>query len=240
VIVDNRFINIKCLEVVMVFGSVARNDDDINSDIDIFALVEDQLTESAKEDVIKEITSFISGEDVNVSIYTKEIFDRMSKDGSLFLWHLKKEGKYLFNKNNKDIFVDLADFNMYEKNLKMYKDIFSTVRISLSTNGVNSYDLSMLFFLCRNISILTCFKIGKPDFGRYSAYETLIEHLKHVPLSMEEFLYLSKWRINYTRGIDEEISYPSEDNLLKIIKNVSVLFDICEIIIEGNGSYEKY
>ncbi|KGR91884.1 hypothetical protein CD30_02970 [Ureibacillus massiliensis 4400831 = CIP 108448 = CCUG 49529] len=237
---EYNFNYIKGLEIVIIYGSMARNEADNNSDIDIFALVEDSLTEFEKEKVIDKICSLISSKEVNVSLYTKEVFNKMSKDGSLFLWHLKKEGKYLFNKNNEDIFINLANFDAYQKNMELYRDLFNSVQESFDENGINSYDLSMLFFLCRNMSILTCFRIGKPNFGRYSAYETLIKYLNYEPISYLDFIYLSKWRIDYTRGIEEELVYPTRDELIKIIKKISILFDVCENIINSEGKNEKY
>jgi predicted nucleotidyltransferase len=237
---EYNFNYIKGLEVVIIYGSMARNDADNNSDIDIFALVEDSLTEFEKEKVIDKICSLISGKEINVSLYTKEVFNKMSKDGSLFLWHLKKEGKYLFNKNNEDIFINLANFNAYQKNMELYSDLFNSIQKSFGENGINSYDLSMLFFLCRNISILTCFKIGKPNFGRYSAYETLTKYLNYEPISYSDFIYLSKWRIDYTRGIEEELVYPTKDELIMIIKNISILFNVCEKIINSGGKNGEY
>lgn len=237
---EYNFNNIKGLEVVMVYGSVARNEADINSDIDIFALVEDSLTEIEREKVIEKIYYQFSAKEVNVSLYTKEIFNKMSIDGSLFLWHLKKEGKYLFNKNNGDIFMNLSNFDGYQKNMKLYRDLFNSVQKSLVENGVNSYDLSMLFFLCRNISILTCFKIGNPIFGRHSAYETLTKYLNFEPVNYSNFTFLSKWRIDYTRGLEEELAYPNKDRLIKIINEISNLLDVCEKIIDSEDKNEEY
>lgn len=237
---EYNFNNIKGLEVVIIYGSVARNEADNNSDIDIFALVEDSLTEFEKEMVIDKICPLISGKEINVSLYTKEVFNKMSKDGSLFLWHLKKEGKYLFNKNNEDIFINLANFNAYQKNMELYRDIFNSVQESFEKNGINSYDLSMLFFLCRNLSILTCFKIGEPKFGRYSAYESLTKFLNFEPIIHSDFMYLSKWRIDYTRGIEEELAYPTKDEIIKIINEVSILFNVCEKVINSGGKNGQY
>ncbi|MDQ0271925.1 nucleotidyltransferase domain-containing protein [Cytobacillus purgationiresistens] len=235
-----NFNYIKGLEVVMVYGSVARNEADINSDIDIFALVVDSLTEIEREKLIEKIYYQFPAKEVNVSLYTKEIFNKMSRDGSLFLWHLKKEGKYLFNKRNENIFINLSNFDGYQKNMKLYRDLFSSVQKSLVENGVNSYDLSMLFFLCRNISILTCFKIGNPNFGRYSAYENLTKYLNYEPVSYSNFISLSKWRIDYTRGLEEELAYPNRDRLIKMINEVSNLLDVCEKIINSEDKNEEY
>lgn len=234
---DNKFSDIKGLEVVMIYGSIARNDADIDSDIDIFALTEDFLTDIERVKVVKKITEKIlcqyPAKEVNVSLYTYKIFNNMSLEGSLFLWHLKKEGKYLYNKRRIDIFLNLASFNGYQKNMELYKKLFTSVQISLKKNGANSYDLSLLFFLCRNISILTCFKIGNPDFGRLSAYKTFTKYLGYQPVSHSNFIELSKWRIDYTRGLEEELKYPNKGHLKEIVNQVSSLLNTCEKILKS-------
>ena len=223
------------LDVVMLFGSTARKDDDYNSDIDIFVLVNDNLSELEKEHVINNVINLISKKNINVSLYTKEIFTKMLKDGSMFLWHLNLEGKYIFNRSEENIFKDLNEFRAYEKNFNLYQDLFNEVKTSLLNNSINSYDLSMLFFICRNLCLLTCFKLGTPNFGRYSAYKNLIVNIGYEPLNWDSYTYLSKWRIDYTRGIDEELQYPQWNELSILLSGVEELFRCSKNIICSEG-----
>lgn len=231
------FQNIKGLKVVMIYGSVARNDADSNSDLDVFALVEDILTELEQEEVVDRICSKLKGDEINVSIYTENIFNKMLKEGSLFLWHLKLEGKYIYNKYSTDIFYSLSNFKGYYKNLNLYKNLFKRCKQSLNENNVNSYDLSMLFFLCRNLSILTCFFMDEPNFGRYSSYQTLVRKIRQEPLKYIDYIYLSNWRMDFTRGIEEELEYPSKERLNELIESIQALFTICENIIGKENDY---
>lgn len=225
------FQKIDGIEVVMIYGSLARNETDENSDIDIFVLVKDSLEEESKQEIIHKISSSCKEKEINVSLYTVKIFDQMLSDGSLFLWHLKTEGKYIYSSINTDIFLRLNSFNGYVKNFNLYKILFQRIKKSFLKNGVNSYDLSMLFFICRNISILICFKINKPNFGRHSSYRTVIDYLNYEPLKYSDFIYLSNWRMDYTRGIKEDLIYPKNDEVLMIIEQIDILFNECEAIL---------
>ncbi|WP_416150822.1 nucleotidyltransferase domain-containing protein [Salipaludibacillus sp. HK11] len=225
------FKKIDGLEAVILFGSKARNDADNNSDVDIFILIDDNYSEVNKNNLIKKVSRIIDDKKTNVSLYSKEVFNKMLDDGSMFLWHLKLEGKYIFNRYNMDIFKGLNDFQNYRKNLNLYKDLFAEAKESITTNMVNSYDLSMLFFLCRNLSLLTCFKIGRPNFGKYSAYNELIYYLGFEPIRWENYIILSKWRMNFTRGIGDNLMYPSVLETNKIISEIEVLFSFCEEIL---------
>lgn len=232
-----NFQSIKGLQVVMIYGSVARNDEDSSSDLDVFALVNDILTEREQEEVVENIASKLKGDEINISLYTESIFKKMLKEGSLFLWHLKLEGIYIYNKYDLDIFFSLSNFNGYDKNLELYQKLFKRCKQSLVENNVNSYDLSMLFFICRNLSILTCFYLNEPSFGRYSSYQTLINKIRQEPLKYTDYVYLSKWRMDYTRGIEEELEYPDNTSLAKLVLSIESLFTLCETIIGKGNEY---
>src|SRR5699024_2733499 len=227
------FEEVKELIAIMLFGSKARSDSDIYSDTDIFILIEDNLNQTRKQKIINTVKLAINLNDVNVSIYTSKIFRKMAEDGSMFLWHLKIEGKYLYKKNNIDIFNSLKDFNRYKKNYTLYNELFIDAKESILKNGINAYDLSMLFFVSRNVSLLTCFKLNNPKFGRYSVYQGVINHLNFEPLKWEYYTFLAEWRLDYTRGINKDLEYPSDNNMKEIFNGIESLLNLSKHILFG-------
>ncbi|MFK4292935.1 nucleotidyltransferase domain-containing protein [Bacillus sp. RC250] len=222
---------------VVLFGSTAREDGDEYSDVDIFLLVED-VTQSRIEEIIDTVKSELGYKNIGISLYRKSIYNKLLLEGSMFLWHLKLEGKIIYSRENLILFKDLKPFNNYNKNLSTYENLYIQTKKSLKINGINAFDLSQLFFICRNVSLLACFKLGYPTFGRETVYSKLVNCIGVYPIDWDNYIYLSKWRLNYSRGIESEINYPTEEELLNLLKQMDDLINICEEIIRLGGNHE--
>jgi predicted nucleotidyltransferase len=233
-----NFNEIEELLCVMLFGSIARNDGDEHSDVDIFLLVDDIKQERINE-IINYVKNKLSYENIGISIYKKSLYKELCLEGSMFFWHLKLEGKIIYIKNKFDLFSDLRSFTSFNKNLGTYERLYLQAKDSLIVNGSNIFDLSQLFFICRNLCLLTCFKLGEPTFGRISVFLKLVDLIKCFPLDYKTYNYLSKCRLIYTRGIGHKIQYPSEKEMKIILKQIDDLIKICRDIIEHGGYYEK-
>ncbi|WP_166000809.1 nucleotidyltransferase domain-containing protein [Bacillus sp. Cs-700] len=225
---------------IILFGSKARKDNDLYSDADIFILVED-VSQIRKKQIIEIVEKAIDFDNVGISIYTKSLFDKLLQEGSMFLWHLKMEGKNIYCRDKEvDLFENLNEFTKYEVNLKTYINIFNKTKESLSRNGVNIFDLSQLFFVCRNLCLLTCFRKGTPTFGRITVYTNLSSVVSNMPLSLQNYKFLSKCRLNYTRAAGLDIPMPSEKYLSELLLELDRLIELCtEIIMEDefNGGF---
>lgn len=73
---------------LMIYGSYARNDFKKDSDIDLLALTNELISKK----IIKN--------NINLSVYSIQKFEEMINIGSLFIYHLKTEGKILYDENN--------------------------------------------------------------------------------------------------------------------------------------------
>ncbi len=98
---------------LVLFGSCARGDNNENSDVDLLALTLD------KETTRKSFENFI------INIYSKCQLEQMTKEGSLFVWHLVKEGKIMFDSNNeyRNIIKSFKLKNDYSEERKIASDI---------------------------------------------------------------------------------------------------------------------
>ncbi|AIU83887.1 nucleotidyltransferase domain-containing protein [Bacillus velezensis] len=235
----NFFSGITDLLSIILFGSKAREEEDQFSDVDIFLLVED-VCQKKMQDIITVVEKELPFENIGISIYKKSIYNKMLQEGSIFLWHLKLEGKIIYKKSNINLYRDLKPFKKFDDNLNIYKNIYENTKNSLKKNGVNIFDLSQLFFVCRNLCLLTCFKLDKPTFGRTSVYFKLSEYIGLLPLKVENYSFLSKCRLNYTRGTGLEFEYPDNKNLLVILKQIESLLKVCEEIIKNGGAYSEH
>lgn len=229
---------LKNLLSIVLFGSEARGDSDEYSDVDIFLLVED-IAQNEINEVVDKIKSKLHYRNIGISLYTRTIYNQLLSEGSMFLWHLKLEGKVIYLKENLNLFKDLQPFTKFNENLTTYENLYKQTTKSLRMNGVNYFDLSQLFFISRNIYLLSCFKLGHPTFGRFSVFSKFVECIGFSPLDWDNYKYLSKWRLNYTRGVGYEVIYPTDEELLNILEQIENLIIICRRIIEYGGNHEE-
>jgi predicted nucleotidyltransferase len=81
------------LEALVLFGSRARGDGDVGSDTDIAAFGES--ASMADLVCLKDHLVEALGRECSLSVYSKQTAGTMAASGSLFLWHLRLEGRVL-------------------------------------------------------------------------------------------------------------------------------------------------
>ena len=194
----------KDILATMLFGSTARKDADQYSDKDIFVLCRNvnaiELLNIRKNYLSEEIKDHN-----NFCFYRHKDVIRMAEKGSLFLWHLKLQGRMLFSKDNslEKVLETLKPYNNYKEDLCFYGKLLDDVNESLNIWGrISEYDYSQLFTITRNICILLCYYKDEPKFGRTNAYIKAKRLFgKKLPLSEYVYTNLCAWKLWYERGI---------------------------------------
>lgn len=213
--------------LIMEFGSKARGDDDRNSDHDIFVLSQDLSRERLI--VLKlRIAKLLGVNKASISLYTSTHFRKTLDSGRLFAWHLKLEGKVLFTRIDIDkLFVNLNPYNWYKEDLTIYYKLLEDCKHSINVNGVNSFDLAMLFTICRNTCMVICYREKSPSFGRMSVFYKARELSGSNFLLLEEdYLRLSQWKLYYERGMEKPIVYPQLSQINSSISRIEKLLKI--------------
>jgi len=227
-------VNIKLLrersEIIslMLFGSTARKDGDAYSDKDVFVLCTD-LDMKTFLDLKKDVIALAIGEGCSVSSYRFSDVIIMAKSGSLFLWHLKLQGKVIFSKNKviDGIFKSLKPYEKYQQDLEYYGEILNDVTSSLKKRGeLSEFDLALLFTIVRNTCMLLCYHEGIPKFGRSNVYLTA-EKLFGQNLPVPDWLYqkLCSWKLWYERGIKPNKTIMNKELLESTIAQVNDLLE---------------
>lgn len=184
---------------IYLFGSVARKENDEFSDLDIFVLC------LRKEKLLQEkLAKKLKIKKEWISIYSLEEIVEMRKMGSLFLWHLKKEGKKLYSNNNslKKIFKILPNYKKIYVNLQEYKEILTDIKKSILREELSDYEINLIAILLRNISIIHCYMRGHFLFGRNSAFQKsqlFRESKKRIDMNI--YLQIYKYRQKYKDGL---------------------------------------
>jgi len=210
---------------ILLFGSMSRQDFDANSDIDLCVI---HNTNNSNEDIELYVKDEYPLEEYEITIINRNLFEHMLEKGSLFLWHIKLEGKILRDDSNyyKDSIIELKSFDDLESEIQYHKEIFDDLKESyLQIDKVTSFDFSLLFTIVRNICIVLCYIKGNPKFGRIDAFNYCIKELKDFPISKNQYLNLSNHKLKYVRNTKVE---ESNQNLESYLDLVTKLFHYVE------------
>ena len=216
----------------ILFGSVARGDSDTRSDIDILVICDDS-TANLTEDIRDELAIKLHCDPLSVNVYIESQFRAMLCKGSLFAWHLRLEGRVLFNKlKSEELFSELQQYSSYREDISQYSILLSECKKSVEENGVNLFDLSLLFTVARNCCMLIAYRLGKPAFGRLSVFYVCEELVgNEIGLSEQDYINLSQWKLAYERGLKLQDALPSMSQaamlMIKVKKLVCLGQRIC-------------
>lgn len=224
-------LKLKCqnnIREIYLFGSVARGEQDEQSDVDILIVIDN----CSEEDYIKYKKNYASILQIPVSwisLYRIKKILKMYEKGSYFLWHLKQEGKVLYTKENElaKLFATLPRYRAMRNDIKEYQQILDDVKGERYNKYLCvEYELSVLASLVRNTCIMLSYLNDRFDFSRNLVVEYCIDKYK-IDISLEEYKILYQYR-SYETGKIKEVIQGKIDDLNKWIKVEKQLLDIAE------------
>jgi hypothetical protein len=159
--------------VVCLYGSRARGDHDAASDTDLL-LVGDVPFEKAHLDN--------SHEPCHRSLYSWRDIERMTRYGSLFLHHVKAEGRPIqWSVGGRERLASclktLPAYSLADRDIDAFRQTIADVRESLEASGCLVFELSILGMVLRHAAILGCYLTGHPTFGREASFRVLAQSL---------------------------------------------------------------
>jgi len=216
---------------VVLFGSQARDDSDDYSDKDIFVLCScTGLAEILK--IKRHCSDLCTGFSLGFCCYRRVDVEAMARTGSLFIWHLKLQGKIVFSKGHifEDILDNLQPYRKYKTDLSYYREMLADVAESLDRRSVLSeFDMSILFTIARNTCILLCHSLGNPKFGRSNAYLYAQSVYKDAfPLDEWIYPYLCSQKLLYERAIDTNRDQVDNRSHRRIIDQIESLLGLAQ------------
>ncbi|MCP9748934.1 nucleotidyltransferase domain-containing protein [Lacihabitans sp. CS3-21] len=195
------------IKSIVLFGSAAKKENDINSDIDLCAIIDDKYNES--DTTLLEIKNLTNNSEIientdSIAIYKESSLDKMLDYGSLFLWHLKLEGRVLYGDNYlHKKFNRLKNFNNHLREIEYIIDIFNNITESQNRIGnIPIFDISIYFTLLRNASILVSHKANLPRFGRIDCFLVTLNQIDGIPISLAVYESMLRDKLKYERGIE--------------------------------------
>jgi len=150
--------------------------------------------------------------------------------GSLFLWHLKLEGKpKLGQAYLRRCLRKLKPFKSHLDETLYYKRIFLDI-FGSSSGGrlVNECDLSVLFTIARNVCMILAHKQGCQAFGRRESFDTAFALCPRLPLSRCTYEALSEWKAIYECRVAPEARLPNSKKVRVFVRQMKELLDYAE------------
>ena len=180
---------------VWLYGSHARGDKDSQSDVDVFVAGTPCVSLDELEDNVP-----IPLNSASLSRYSWDEIYGMAKYGSLFLHHLRLEGRPLYESPSckgtlGSILLGLGEYQCVDRDLGGFRTVLHDVGGALRDEGTEVFELSVLGTVIRHCSILGCWVLGQPSFGRIEPVDLIVRALR-LPLCIaREFPNLYQYRL---------------------------------------------
>jgi predicted nucleotidyltransferase len=186
-----------------LYGSIARGDSTERSDVDVL------VVGGCPPDWLSR--RFI-GRRLSLSQYSWSEIRRMASYGSLFLQHLKLEGRPLDYSpasvvDLPKLLRTLPPYANVPRDLRAFQASLDDIRIESECPVSLPFELASLAALVRRIGILGAYVDGNPTFGRYQPVVDVVHTWSLPPSIASEFPTLYRYRL---ASEDASVSLPTD------------------------------
>jgi hypothetical protein len=188
----------------VLFGSHARGDADGSSDTDVAVFADAYSAEELRK-VRAELEKEGSNSQTVISLYSTGTTEFMAQQGSLFLWHLKLEGRILTDKDGwlAKLLSHLPpyDGSNAARDLETFAGVLGDCRNAMWTQADTlDFEMATVFSVLRNVGIIYCFRTGTPCFGRTAPINRLASGLGcSFPFFPDQIAAMERMRLRYVR-----------------------------------------
>ncbi|MGH2506316.1 MAG: nucleotidyltransferase domain-containing protein [Ktedonobacteraceae bacterium] len=173
---------------VWLFGSYARGDADVASDIDILCIGEIK-DRGAIERIA--VTKGLPIDRLDIAFYTREAIEGLASKGSLFTWHLRDEGRPIYTRSQwlRKSLRKMPRYASHVADLQVLQTLLHDVEDSLCTSANSTiYDAGIIGTVIRNTGIIVTDFLGAADYSPYAPMSiSALEPRLKPPVRDEEY-----------------------------------------------------
>jgi hypothetical protein len=214
--------------IILLYGSYARGDADSVSDIDVLVV---SPIKPQNDEISKLLPKSYKGI-LHTSHYTWKEFSLMSSYGSLFLHHIATEAKIIrfggdaLNQLN-HLLAELPSYQLAKRDLSSFRITINDVTTGLGIGLPPCFELAVLGGVARHASVLGCYIMGKPTYGRRSISQAA--ELFQMSAAIKDLELAHRFRL-YEEG---QCELPSEVSLADVTRTVQILSTFLDRIEEA-------
>lgn len=188
-----------------LYGSVARGTHTHRSDLDVLVISDDAVDRHHLEPLV---IGLPQRQHLALRQYTWSELDSMAEYGSLFLLHLKLEGRPLQPAEGPTrlgvVLDELPPYRLADRDLDGFREALADVEWSLNDGGLLDFELGVMATVVRHCSILACYKLGQPTFDTADSVPHAfagvgMEALAHAAVQLYDF------RLAAARGLQPQM-----------------------------------
>lgn len=176
---------------IWLYGSVARGAYTEHSDLDILVLPRG-ATDLKLQPIIDGLPRY---EVCSVTSYTWDEVSRMADYGSLFLVHLRAEGRLLYEEGSgsglQAILNVLPPYTRHPRELRGFAMALNDGLENLRDGGNIPFELGVAGRVIRHASILACYLAGDPKFDRVTSITSAFLHTGMTADELDQALALT-------------------------------------------------
>ncbi|MEO8289369.1 MAG: nucleotidyltransferase domain-containing protein [Gaiellaceae bacterium] len=214
---------------VWLYGSFARGDADELSDIDILVAGGDGEWRDAVSQDPQLAWLELSGHAFSPMQFSWGELEAMCAYGSLFLHHVKLEGRAVTPEENDPLEQLLAGLPRYRRatdEMQAFTVVLQDVAKSLRGDHSPNFEMAVVATALRHAFILGCYVTGQPDFGRASPFETLSATLRLSPETVDELQTLYGFRLHQQGRSDLPFDATTQDVVTSTERAATLFQDI--------------
>ena len=184
---------------VWIYGSFARGDADHNSDVDVLIAGDDCLSWCDVVGADATLAALIRNDhQLSPMQFGWGELDAMAAYGSLFLHHVKLEGRPLTpiaEDSLTNLLNNLPPYRRAMQEIRAFGTVLQDVEHSVSVDHSPNFELAVIAAALRHAFILGCYVTGQPDFGRVTPFRRLSSELELPSRTLRDLESLYQFRL---------------------------------------------
>lgn len=223
------------IRAIVEFGSRARGDFDEYSDTDVAVFADVCDPDSLLE--VRAKLDRLGWRGVCFSCYSVDAAESMAKAGSLFLWHLRTEGKVRFSRDEwlgALLQTELASYSLScaQKGARDLLAVIEDIRLSVSAGASTlPFEAATLYAVLRTLGMMVAMVQGRPCFERLGSIFNVNSLLDNdLRINDEEVDALVRARLSYSRAAPFDLDFLDQTILIGLCRKASnVVGSICNL-----------